>query len=148
MLCDAYAIPCVLVSGTSNRNEAHMWNFVQMENGNWYAVDVAWDDQTDKTYYDFFLCGADTVAENFTKLAFSASHISSGVWDSDGIYSFSYPTLNTEIYHEDSDGDGICDFCSAYMDGMGAFLAGYSLNIADKTGICFLYVLYRYRIAG
>ncbi len=56
MLCDAYAIPCVLVSGTSNRNEAHMWNFVQMENGNWYAVDVAWDDQTDKTYYDFFFC--------------------------------------------------------------------------------------------
>ncbi len=137
MLCDAYAIPCVLVSGTSNKNEAHMWNFVQMENGNWYAVDAAWDDQTDKIYYDFFLCGADTVAENFTKLAFSTSHISSGVWDSDGIYSFSYPTLNTEIYHEDSDGDGICDFCSAYMDGMGAFLAGYSLNIADKTGICF-----------
>ena len=22
-----------------------MWNYVQMEDGNWYAVDVTWDDQ-------------------------------------------------------------------------------------------------------
>lgn len=46
-LMDDLEIPCVLVSGTgTNSNgetEAHLWNYVQLE-GNWYAVDVTWND--------------------------------------------------------------------------------------------------------
>ena len=50
VLCDEAGIPCVLVDGeainSTNRPEAHMWNYVQMEDGKWYAVDVTWNDPT------------------------------------------------------------------------------------------------------
>ena len=48
VLCDANDIPCVLVDGVASsqpgRSEAHMWNYVQMGNEKWYAVDVTWND--------------------------------------------------------------------------------------------------------
>ena len=44
MLCDAANIPCALIGGIGNTG-AHMWNAVQMDDGNWYGVDVTWDDQ-------------------------------------------------------------------------------------------------------
>lgn len=76
-LCDMADIPCVLVDGTA-LSERHMWNYVQMEDGLWYAVDVTWDDPTvvnrqtgevvtdavsgaERKYY--FLVGADTKVE-------------------------------------------------------------------------------------
>lgn len=41
-------IPNIIVygSGTNNTGESefHSWNYVQMENGNWYGVDTTWDD--------------------------------------------------------------------------------------------------------
>ena len=47
-LCDREEIPCVLVIGdaidTNGNAGGHMWNYVQMEDGNWYAVDTTWDD--------------------------------------------------------------------------------------------------------
>lgn len=97
LLCDSYGIPCVYVSGFAGE-EAHGWNYVQMEDNNWYAVDVTWDDQ-DKAepYYDFFLAGADSVPENFEPISFSASHTSSGNWASAG-YNFIYPALNADKY--------------------------------------------------
>lgn len=54
VLCDEVGIPCVLVDGhaknsTDSDGEAHMWNYVQMDDGNWYAVDVTWNDPV---YYD------------------------------------------------------------------------------------------------
>ena len=39
--CNKYGIPCVLVTGVTDSGEYHMWNYVQMENGVWYAVDVS-----------------------------------------------------------------------------------------------------------
>ncbi len=48
VLCDRSGIPCVLVDGmatnSSGNGEAHMWNYVQADDGNWYAVDVTWND--------------------------------------------------------------------------------------------------------
>lgn len=41
VLCDKLGIPCVLVDGAD-----HMWNYVQMEDEKWYAVDVTWNDPT------------------------------------------------------------------------------------------------------
>ncbi len=50
VLCDKESIPCILVDGqatnSSSESEGHMWNYVQMENNNWYAVDVTWNDPT------------------------------------------------------------------------------------------------------
>ena len=51
--CNKYGIPCVLVTGVTDSGEYHMWNYIQMENGVWYAVDATWDDQS-TTMYDFF----------------------------------------------------------------------------------------------
>jgi len=39
LVCLELGIPCILVSGGD-----HMWNYVQMENQAWYAVDVTYDD--------------------------------------------------------------------------------------------------------
>ena len=49
LICDRLDIPCVLVSGVATNSAgsgAHMWNYVQMDDSNWYAVDVTWDDPT------------------------------------------------------------------------------------------------------
>ena len=58
MLCDIHGIPCVYVAGLAHAGdqEGHAWNFVQMEDGNWYFVDATWDDtgSTDK----YFLKGS------------------------------------------------------------------------------------------
>jgi len=39
LVCDRLGVPCVLVCGGD-----HMWNCVKMEDGQWYAVDVTYDD--------------------------------------------------------------------------------------------------------
>ncbi len=39
LVCDALDIPCLLQD-----NGDHMWNLVQMEDGEWYGVDVTYDD--------------------------------------------------------------------------------------------------------
>ena len=99
ILCDQYNIPCVYVSGYGVNNdgngEPHAWDYVKMDDGKWYGVDVTWDDQ-DKIYYNYFLAGADT--PGFTDLTFGGSHKSSGVWSSDASYEFKYPTLASEKY--------------------------------------------------
>lgn len=66
LICDRLGIPCVLVFGNydEENNVAHMWNYVQMEDGNWYGIDLTWDD-TDgsngvEVKYDYFLKGSDS----------------------------------------------------------------------------------------
>lgn len=46
MLCDSIGIPAICVFGNFNETDAtaHMWNYVRMDDGLWYAVDVTWDD--------------------------------------------------------------------------------------------------------
>ncbi len=63
LICDRLDIPCVVVFGNYDvtENVAHMWNDVLMEDGNWYAVDVTWDDNDgDGSEYDhdYFLKGS------------------------------------------------------------------------------------------
>lgn len=62
ILCDRMGVETVLVPGSalkSNGNrEGHMWNCVKMENGNWYLVDVTWDDQSSGIRHTYFLAGS------------------------------------------------------------------------------------------
>ncbi len=64
-ICDDLGIPCVCIFGNFNEAEstAHMWNYVLMEDGFWYAVDVTWDDMDGKNGEElndrFFLKGSD-----------------------------------------------------------------------------------------
>lgn len=105
LICEQYNIPCILVSGqginTSGHSEAHMWNYVKMENNRWYAVDCTWDDQN-TIFYDFFLVGSETVATNFAGHTFGYSHEPSGAWSSSASIIFRYPALNAAKYNPES----------------------------------------------
>lgn len=103
VLCDYYSIPCILVSGkgvtnsTGPSGEEHMWNYVKMNDGNWYGVDCTWDDQT-TIYYDFFLVGSNTTDTSFGGKTFAASHIPDGSWSTSGSFVFQYPSLCSSVY--------------------------------------------------
>lgn len=44
LLMDILEVECITVTGTVNdNNEAHAWNMVRLD-GDWYCVDVTWDD--------------------------------------------------------------------------------------------------------
>ena len=98
VLCDRFGIPCVLVCGTANLGDSidgHMWNYVQMEDGMWYAVDVTWDDTNSGIIYNYFLKGSNS---------FSSAHTPS---NPGGVYTdgtkfeveINYPCLSTNDYY-------------------------------------------------
>ncbi len=99
--CDYYGVKCVCVEGealnTKGVREAHMWNYVLINN-TWYAIDVTWDDQGNKIYYDYFLAGKNTVAEHFDDKKFTESHISNGLLGGSGQKEFNYPSLSEKGY--------------------------------------------------
>lgn len=96
--CNKYGIPCVLVTGVTDSGEYHMWNYVQMENGVWYAVDATWDDQS-TTMYDFFLVGSETYSSaSFGTKKFGNTHIPSGKWTTSADCVFLYPVFSQTAY--------------------------------------------------
>lgn len=101
MLCDRAGIPCIVVVGDAG--EPHAWNYVKMEDGNWYAVDVTWDDQNyengdDLILYDYFLRGANSTTV-FFEGDFKTTHKPLGDRYGDGsIFRLSYPALAEEGY--------------------------------------------------
>lgn len=87
LICDALDIPCVLANGQGNGMN-HMWNYVQLEDGNWYAIDVTWNDTAQTERY--FLRGTDF---------FSKNHTPTGVFmPGEQTLSFVYPTVSTTDY--------------------------------------------------
>ncbi len=69
MLCRKEGIPCISVIGNFEveNNIAHMWNYVMMEDDNWYAVDVTWDDldnPDNPIKYQYFLKGSESFLDN------------------------------------------------------------------------------------
>ena len=96
--CSKYGIPCVLVTGVTDSGEYHMWNYIQMENGVWYAVDATWDDQS-TTMYDFFLVGSETYSSAaFGTKKFGNTHIPSGKWTTSADCVFLYPVFSQTAY--------------------------------------------------
>ena len=91
ILCDKFGIPCALVSGTGG-NEAHMWAYVKMDDGKWYAVDVTWDDQDSGIIYNYFLKGSNTMSSDHTP--------SPPVVNNEEVALY-YPTLAAEDYDPD-----------------------------------------------
>lgn len=87
----------VIGVGTNSKNqtENHAWNYVKL-NGQWYAVDVTWDDPiitgggklTNKARYEYFLRGSRTMNKN---------HRPSGKFTQYGQI-FEYPELSIEDY--------------------------------------------------
>lgn len=110
LLCSLNGIECVTVFGESapakyilgiiqiGKPSYHEWNYVKMDDGKWYGLDLTWDDQGSAgIFYDFFLSGSQTVAESFGEESFIESHKPTGkLYDSK--FSLSYPTLNKSAY--------------------------------------------------
>ena len=105
VLCDRFNIPCALVQGdgvVSSGNEPHMWNYVKMDDGNWYGVDVTWDDSGDNVDYNdynWFLKGGDE---------FEIDHKASGIVTDNNAIQLVYPRLAGDNYdpnasHESSE---------------------------------------------
>lgn len=98
-LMDGLNIPCTIVAGNGTNSEgvteSHAWNYVQL-NGNWYAVDVTWDDPilvggailTNSSKYKYFLKGANE---------FNPSHVANGQF-TEGGKKFAYPQLSEQNY--------------------------------------------------
>ena len=58
MVCQELGIPCVLAS-----SQTHMWNNVKMDDGEWYNLDLTWDDSGEEVSYSYFLIGSQTVVD-------------------------------------------------------------------------------------
>ncbi|MDE6034557.1 MAG: hypothetical protein K2G36_01420 [Ruminococcus sp.] len=93
LICDALGIPCVTVLGNFDDTDrtAHMWNYVQMEDGLWYAVDVTWDDLNDDENgnilkYEYFLRGSES---------FNVKHTACGDHNYTNVV---YPEISAEDY--------------------------------------------------
>lgn len=109
LLCDRENIPCIIVVGTGNGG-AHEWNYVQMEDGKWYGMDVTWDDQTSndnnsKICYDYFLTGSESINNAiFGKKKFGngtdsdGDHINSGTHFTNSTYALTYPVISQQSY--------------------------------------------------
>lgn len=101
LLCDQHGIPCLLISGTAVQDsgqEAHAWNYVQMEDGRYYAIDVTWDDREGRpATTDYFLVGANTPVAGGRR-TFSASHLPSGIFSHADYPPFPLPSLAQERY--------------------------------------------------
>ncbi len=96
LLCRKEGIPCISVIGNVKieENMAHMWNYVMMEDGNWYGIDATWDDldeEDNPIKHQYFLNGS----ENFLP-----SHTIDNEYITPG---FIYPELNATDYVYGSD---------------------------------------------
>ncbi len=107
ILCNEFGINCVLVSGIGKPSDStsgpHMWNYVRMGDGTWYAVDATWDDGY--TYsdgspamsYNYFLVGSTTWVKN--NKTFAQEHTNDGqVMSSDTKFEMVYPVLSSSAY--------------------------------------------------
>ena len=94
IICDRLDVPCALVVGDASG--PHMWNYVQMEDGKWYLVDLTWDDNDGFTSYTYFIANANTIGYNDQKVSQERKEI--GDFSETGIKTFTYPVLSDKDY--------------------------------------------------
>ena len=71
IFCYYMGINCACISGTARGTSsgtpgAHMWNYVQMDDGNWYLVDATWDDVGTPPSSRYLLVGRSTMGQYIT----------------------------------------------------------------------------------
>ena len=98
-LLNKVGIKCVIVIGTatnsSGKTENHSWNYIELD-GNWYAVDVTWDDPvvlgnggiSAAAKYKYFLKGYNSINQDHTAIG----------QFTEGGKEFKYPSLSTQDY--------------------------------------------------
>ena len=101
ILCDRFGIPTVLGSGDAtvgSNAEAHMWNYVKMEDGQWYLLDATWDDtQSNKSAY--LLLGSSTVTVSGHTISSERTNYTM-FSEANNTKSFVQPALANDAYHE------------------------------------------------
>lgn len=97
LLCDRFNLDCMLIVG--NAGGGHMWNYVRMEDDNWYLVDVTWDDQSSGTIYNFFLKGGNSIGktEKLSQERTVYMNFSGAVYTRQ----FAVPVLNPDAYNRE-----------------------------------------------
>lgn len=97
-IMDDLGIPCLIACGTgvnsSGETETHAWNYINLD-GNWYAIDVTWDDPiiigngyiSNDVFYKYYLKGSTEFFKNHTEDGAIV----------DGAH-FVYPTLSKTDY--------------------------------------------------
>lgn len=118
LICELNGIECILVSGKgvvlrSNDDgqlveyrENHMWNYVRMDDGKWYAVDATWDDGR-AISHEYLLVGSDTVVNPVNGRKFSQNHLPSGDISGTGLFSFRLPELSDKSYRDNNPPDTV-----------------------------------------
>lgn len=94
ILCDQFQIPCILVIG--NAQGTHMWNYVKMDDGKWYLVDVTWDDQESGIQNTYFLAGSSTVG--YSGAMIGKEHTAYTDFSGSGVRQFVLPELSVQAY--------------------------------------------------
>ncbi len=154
---DRLGIPCISVSGiyrhSEKVSELHMWNYVQLENGGWYAVDATMDDpyREDLTSNegvdgfentDYLLAGDEIMGRN---------HATSGILSSSN-REFIYPQLALEsinVNRVSSTKDLVVDVRQSTFEGetSGEYHVSYKgmgYKKAAETGIYMIAKMYIY----
>ncbi len=91
-LCDKYDVPCIIVTGSTDTDEPHMWNYVQMGDEKWYLVDCTWDDQSTMVN-TYFLVGSESIG--FDSKTIATDHVP----DTADKHSYlKLPTLSTTAF--------------------------------------------------
>ena len=73
ILCRKLGIDCACIGGFARNSsasswEAHMWNYVKMDNDTWYLVDATWDDQLSGIRTTYLLAGWNSKVFNHNTL--------------------------------------------------------------------------------
>lgn len=96
VVCDLLEIPCVLASSST-----HMWNNIKMDDGDWYNLDLTWDDPNDvEISYNYFLVGSQTEinGQAFNK---QPDHVEENPYkkkDGHNAVTLRFPTKNKKAY--------------------------------------------------
>lgn len=100
MVCDGLGIESVIIPGQANngkKTENHMWNYIKMDDGKWYAVDITWNDQQN-VKNEVFLVGADTILTSFTNKKFTSGRTAYDAYNPELYTGFKFPAISKAAY--------------------------------------------------
>ncbi|MBR1498571.1 MAG: hypothetical protein IJ615_02940 [Bacteroidaceae bacterium] len=129
VLCDAMDIPCILMGGNAFdpvrlQMEAHMWNYIQVNDSTWCALDATWDDPvvagvnsavSGHESHEWFLLGSNSQLSGGTSFIDSHPEQWPSGYENKGTIIWEttpWPTLSAERWRPDPydpNGDAVTD---------------------------------------